>query len=149
MKMKRIISGVVLGLMLVAPGACALAKLSEIDLSGCTKLCQKDSNECFDSVVVDCPVGDICFDELELCFDESNECADACNDCEALGTCVTEEDCNEACADHATTCTDMIGDCVAAKESCVRLEIDAREGCLDNLLGCLANCIEDVETKLR
>lgn len=142
--MKKAVLGVVgLGFLGVVASSCALPDTGEIDLSGCIRECNNDVADCLNDVGED----NSCFTSLEACFDSASLCSKTCTGCEDKGTCSDENECHDGCNDQTNACTDMIDQCVDGLVD--EAKVGLKEGCLDPLVNCVADCIEEVEDLLK
>lgn len=149
--------GIFFALTIGLPGALGgCIEIPNIDAGGCIRTCGDDNNVCMDEADSECPRGDACMSEVEYCFDGITTCSQDCTGCEdEPGGCnpwVDEDQCADHCAERAKTCTDALRECLEVKEICIEADTDAAKACFsgdDGLIDCTADCVDEVESKLR
>lgn len=150
--MKKLFAGLVFGIWSLGIVSCAIGDLIDlpnINMSGCIKDCNATNKTCLNQVTVECPESDQCFDSLNSCFDSATECSKNCNGCDAEGTCsIGESACVDLCIDLGQSCADMIETCLDLEKECFNQVADGKEVCVNELVECIAVCIEDAEGEL-
>jgi hypothetical protein len=139
MKSRRIISISFVSLIV----ACHIPNLNDINLSECIHTCS-------DQAKIDCKnihSDSTCFQQITDCFNAASDCSDKCGGCETDSTCVSEDDCYHNCVHVGRGCTDQLAPCVDQKQD--DLEAGVSDECIAPLTDCVADCIADVEDKLK
>jgi hypothetical protein len=138
--MKKVLGVVgVLGVV----SSCAIPNTSDIELADCIRTCDQEVEGCLNGVGAEDP----CFKNLEMCFDAASACSKGCRGCVDNHTCLSEDLCQDGCNDQANQCTDLIDYCVNGMVTKAKDEL--KSSCLDPLVDCVADCIEEVENALK
>ena len=127
-----------------------IPELNFPDTSGCIRQCNEENIGCL-NIKSDCPLADLCFNDLEKCFNDANTCNHDCGGCEDKFTCANEDDCRKACGDMANSCTSMITTCVNTTKKCFDTQVDKKESCFnakDGFVNCVADCVEEIEDEI-
>lgn len=140
---------VLVSLLLLCVFSCAIPDIEDIRLGSCIRECNLHNATCLNVVTTVCPFADVCFHEMELCFDDATTCSDACIDCIQKATCLDENDCNIVCTKKANSCIEMIDHCIDIQRECLGAQISAKEDCAEELVECIADCVEDAEDVIK